>query len=320
MLHFQVKNKMPKLSIIVASHRTKWIGELSELLLAQEGIGRSEFEVIVVTDYPNNAWAEKYPEIKWILYPDLSISKKRNEGIRNAKGEYVAFTDDDCIPSSAWAADGVAYLENNQNVAGVEGYTTIDSGGEGRILKEYRRLEKQGFRTNNIFYRKSDLIEVGLFDSRFSVQREDIDLAFSILSLGKKIEYCKEITLSHRFRDGEPWDLLKNCVNRRFDPLLYKKHPELYRKYIRSPFPLSILLSWMIFFPLLLFICGLFSFRRASLISIVVALLFALRRTGVKPVSFSCLIKEMLSVIAAPVVLTGALLYGSIKFKKVLLL
>jgi glycosyltransferase involved in cell wall biosynthesis len=311
---------MLKLSIIVASHRTKWINELSELLLAQKGIGRSEFEVIIVTDYPNNAWSEKYPEIRWVFYPDLSISKKRNEGIRNAKGEYIAFTDDDCVPSLTWAVDGVAYLDNNQGIAGVEGYTTIDSGSDVWVLKEYRRLEKQGFRTNNIFYRKSDLIEAGLFDTRFSVQREDIDLAFSMLSLGKKIEYSKEITLSHRLRDGEPWDLLKNCVNRRFDPLLFKKHPELYRQYIRSPFPLSILLSWVIFFPLLLLICGLFSFRRAIPISIVAVLLFTLRRTGVKPISFSSLVKEMLSVTAAPIVLTGALLYGAIKFKKVLLL
>lgn len=311
---------MLKLSIVVASHRTMWIGELSGLLLAQKGIGRSEYEVIIVTDYPNGAWSEKYPEIRWVFYPDLSISKKRNEGIRNATGEYVAFTDDDCMPSLTWAADGVAYLDNNQSIAGVEGYTTIDSGGDGRILKEYRRLEKQGFRTNNIFYRRGVLIEVGLFDTRFSVQREDIDLAFSILSLGKKIDYCKEIASGHRFRVGEPWDLLKNCVNRRFDPLLYKKHPELYRQHIRSPFPLSILLSWVIFFPLLLLICGLFSFRRVTLISIVVTLLFTLRRTGVKPMSFSFLVKEMLSVIAAPVILTGALLYGSIKFKKVLLL
>ncbi|HEX2959461.1 MAG TPA: glycosyltransferase family A protein [Chitinispirillaceae bacterium] len=312
--------KMLKLSVVVASHRIKWINELSELLLSQKGIDRSEFEIIIVTDYQNDTLSEKYPGIKWIFYPDLSISKKRNEGIGNANGIYVAFTDDDCMPSLTWAADGVTYLDNNPGIAGVEGYTTIDSAGESRVLIEYRRLEKQGFRTNNIFYRKSDLVAAGLFDTRFSVQREDVDLAFSLLSLGKKIEYCKNITLGHRFRDGEPWDLLKNCINRRFDPLLYKKHPELYRQYIKSPFPLSILLSSVIFLPLLLLIAGLFSFRRAVLISTVAALLFTLHRTGIKPVAVSSLVKEMVSVVAAPVALTAALLYGSIKYKKVLLL
>jgi glycosyltransferase involved in cell wall biosynthesis len=312
--------KMPKLSIVVASHRTKWINELSELLISQKCIDNSEFEIIIVTDYSNTTLAEKYPEVKWIFCPDLSISKKRNEGIRNAKGIYVAFTDDDCIPSLTWASDGVAYLDNNQSVSGVEGYTTIDSAGEGLVLKEYRRLEKQGFRTNNIFYRKSALVEAGLFDTRFSVQREDIDLAFAILSIGKKIEYCKGIRLSHRYRDGEPWDLLKNCINRRFDPLLYKKHPVLYRQYIKSPFPLSILLSSVIFLPLLLLIIGIFSFRRAVLVSALVTLLFTLRRTGVKQVTVSSIVKEMVSVIAAPVVLKAALLYGSIKYKKVLIL
>ncbi len=311
---------MPNLSIVVASHRKKWIDELAGLLLSQNSIGHAEYEVIIVTDYPNVALSEKYPEIRWFFYPDLSISKKRNEGIRNANGIYVAFIDDDCKPSLTWAADGVAYLDKNQSVAGVEGYTTIDYEGDGRILKEYRRLEKQGFRTNNIFYRKSDLVEVGLFDTRFSVQREDIDLAFSLLSIGKKIEYCRDIRLSHRFREGEPWDLLKNCINRRFDPLLYKKYPELYRQYIKSPFPLSILISSVIFLPVFLMIAGLFSFRRAASISTIIALLFTLRRTELKPVAPASLVKEMVSVIFAPVVLTGALLYGSIKYKKVLFL
>jgi glycosyltransferase involved in cell wall biosynthesis len=311
---------MLKLSIIVVSHRTKWINELSELLLAQKGIGRSEFEVIIVTDYPNHAWSEKYPEIKWFFYPDLSISKKRNEGIRNAKGEYVAFTDDDCIPSLTWAADGVRFLNNNSEVAGVEGYTRIDTANGGGASKEYKRLEKPGYRTNNIFYRRDVLIEAGLFDTRFSVQREDIDLAFTILSLGKKIDYCKEITISHRFRDGEPWDLVKNCINRRFDPLLYKKHPYLYRQYIKTPFPYSILLSSVIFLPVLLVLTGMISIIKCVVFGVAAALLFTVRRTGVKPVSVSDILKEMVPVVVAPIVLTGALIYGSIKYKKVLLL
>lgn len=310
----------PEVSVIVASHRLQWIEDLCERLLKQNCRDTLPYEIIIVTDYRNDHFAQKYPGIRWIFYPDLSISRKRNEGIRSASGNYIGFTDDDCIPAPDWVSTGYRYLEKNDGVAGVEGYTRVDVAESRGTAGEYKRLEKRGFRTNNIFYRKKDLDGAGHFDTRFSVQREDIDLAFTLLSQGKKIDYCNDLTVVHRFREGEPWDLLKNCVNRRFDPLLYKKHPGLYRKYIKSPFPLSILFSLFLFVPLMAALAGVSRYRNAVLLTLSGAVIATLRRNGLQITGTSGILMEMIVVTAAPLVLCGALLYGSVKFKKFLFL
>lgn len=314
------RNDNPDVSIIVASHRSQWIEELCEKLLNQSHGDTIPYEIIIVTDYRNDLFAQKYPGIQWIFIPDLSISRKRNEGIRNASGKCIGFTDDDCMPAPDWVSMGYRYLECNVSVAGVEGYTRIDVDESKGTAGEYKRLEKRGFRTNNIFYRKTDLDGAGYFDTRFSVQREDIDLAFTLLSKGKKIDYCKDLLVVHRFREGEPWDLLKNCVNRRFDPLLYKKHPCLYRQYIKSPFPLSIFVSFILFVPFVAALTGLSRYRNALLLTISGAVLLTLRRNGLQITRPSGIIREMIVITAAPLVLCGALLYGSVKFKKFLML
>ncbi|MBN1603079.1 MAG: glycosyltransferase family 2 protein [Chitinispirillaceae bacterium] len=314
------RNDNPDVSIVVASHRSQWIEELCERLLNQSNGDTVPYEIIIVTDYHNDFFAQKYPGIRWIFIADLSISRKRNEGIRNAKGKYIGFTDDDCMPAPDWICAGYRYLESNDSIAGVEGYTRIDAVENKGTAGEYKRLEKRGFRTNNIFYRKTDLDGAGHFDTRFSVQREDIDLAFTLLSQGKKIDYCKDLLVVHRFREGEPWDLVKNCVNRRFDPLLYKKHSGLYRQYIKSPFPLSILVSFILFVPFIVALAGVSRYRNAVLLTVSGAVLLTLRRNGLRITRPSGIIREMIVVTAAPLVLCGALLYGSVKFKKFLML
>lgn len=310
----------PLISVVVASHREDWIEPLCHNLLNQHGVP-VDYEIIVVTDYHNDLLKIKIPEVQWRYLPDKSISLKRNAGIEIAKGEIIAFTDDDCIPAEDWVQQGVEYLLFHQDVDCVEGYTTIEhTEHSGRMLKEYQQLERPGFRTNNIFYRHQVLIEAGSFDIRFSVQREDMDLAFTVLSMGKKIDYCKDIRVTHRFRAKERWDLLKNCWNRRFDPLLFRKHALLYRQFIKTPFPRLLMflsLLWII-------VAGLFLTDKMILLStglfLGINLLFVISRIDIKRISVSILLSETISLLAAPFVLTTALLYGSIKFKKLLIL
>jgi hypothetical protein len=141
-----------------------------------------------------------------------------------------------------------------------------------------------------------------------------------LISQGKKIDYSTGIYVSHRFRDGESWDLLKNCINRRFDPLLYKKHPRLYRQHIKTPFPITILLSFIIWVPLLLAIMGLNRYRLSTILTGISIVSLTIHRNGLNVVKNSNLFKEMISITAAPFILTAALIYGSIKHKKFLLL
>jgi|WetSurMetagenome_2_1015567.scaffolds.fasta_scaffold00479_5 GT2 family glycosyltransferase len=307
----------PSVTVVVASHRPEYIGALARVFSGTGG----RAEVIVVADYAVEDLAGAFPDITWIHHGEKSISAKRNAGAKAATAALLAFTDDDCVPQPGWAEAGVRYLERHPDAGAVEGKTVVDSDGRNAApLAEFKRLERRGFRTNNIFYRKEVFLGAGGFDERFTVQREDVDLAFTVLSTGHSIGYCEDAVVRHGVRQGEQWDLLKNCVNRRFDPLLYKKHPGLYRKHIGSPFTPSIGLQLAIHAIAILALIFLPVVGVAVLgADAVFALALAVRRTTRGRGGPLWMLRDWLSFFAAPFVITGALIYGSAKFGKLMI-
>lgn len=311
----------PEVSIIIASHRPDLI-EGCVACFDKTQPGTSAVEIIIVADYPVDAFRDRFPSIEWILIPDRSISLKRNRGIQTARGTICAFTDDDCRCRKQWVANAVAYLQANPDMAGVEGATLIEASSRGGgAYREYKRLEKPGFRTNNIFFYKHVLEEVRLFDERFTVQREDVDLAYTLIEAGYSIGYCDTVEVEHIFREKEKWDLIKNCINRRFDPLLYAKHRALYRSHIHTPFPagiLALLAGYVCSGTALPFsLEGCLGFLGIS--AGLITLLTVRRCGGVLKNGMIPWLREWIALCIAPVVLLGALIYGSVKFKSVLI-
>jgi glycosyltransferase involved in cell wall biosynthesis len=312
---------IPFLSIVVASHRQDYIEQCVEALLAAvAAMPTPNTEIIVVTDYDASLLSPKYSAVSWEYCVDLSISRKRNCGIKKARGAIIGFVDDDCLVAKDWINIAAAFFYNHPDCAGVEGHTTIvppeKTAGH---LREFKRLERAGFRTNNIFYKKEALQSAGLFDERFTLQREDLDLAFTIMRNSGTIEYCGELSVSHCFRPDEPWDLLKNCINRRFDPLLFKKHPVRYRQYVKQPVPPAIALVGLVWL-LLIYDAA---FYRAFLLPgiallVIVCAIGAWRRNQYKLPAMLSFLRDVLAYALSPFVLWGALVYGSLKWKKLL--
>jgi glycosyltransferase involved in cell wall biosynthesis len=311
-----------KVSIIVSSHREVTIDEFVSSFNSKEW-GVLPVEIIIVADYDISTYTEKYPHIRWLYVPDKNIPVKRNRGIKEAKGEICAFIDDDCRPGKEWVQKAVEFLNANPEIAGVEGATRIDDCDKKEgAYKEFKRLEKQGYRTNNIFYRCKILRQVNMFDERFAFQREDVDLAYSIIESGYSIGYSPEIKVFHIFRKHEKWDLLKNCINRRFDPLLYGKHKKMYRHYIGTPYPPGILLIFALYLvsvPVMVIMSKLV--LPLIILNLFVNILFTVRRAGLPmPTDIAQWIRELISFIVSPFVLIGALIYGSLRFRQLFLI
>jgi GT2 family glycosyltransferase len=309
---------MVDISVVVASHRPDYVTALVEAMGAAVW-GEMACEVIVVADYPVEEFARHYPSVRWLHHPDRGIAVKRNKGAYAAHGRYLAFIDDDCVPGRGWLVAAARFLESNLDIAGVEGRTTIERSRRAEpYLREFKRLERRGYRTNNICYRAEVFREVGMFDERFTVQREDIDLAFTIIESGRTIGYNDTMVVTHRLRRHEKWDLLKNCVNRRFDPLLYRKHHTLYRQYIGTPFPPSFGVVMLLHgVTVALALAGEWWWVAAAFDAVVAGALM-LRRTGI-PSSFASAVREYISYVVAPLVVLGALVYGSIVHRTVVL-
>lgn len=313
---------IPQVSVIVASHREKYIKELIESF---DNINKKNisYELIIVADYPVDILQSLFRKVIWIYVQDISISKKRNRGIDAAGGEICAFIDDDCRPQRDWLVNAIDYLYAHKDHAGVEGKTTIIHEKENQsTIREYKRLETRGYRTNNIFYYKKNLIEAGMFDERFTIQREDADLAYTILESGMSIGYQPDICVNHLFRKYEKWDMLKNCINRRFDPLLYSKHKKLYRIHVKSPITPGILL---LFFVYCVSFIGLWTDIIPGIYFVsgtgVFVFMMAIRKIGStlyrNPLQGG---REIIALVISPFIILAALVYGSFRFRRFLII
>jgi len=69
---------------------------------------KDRYEIIVVNDGGDQTLAhlietlESPPEITILNQSNSGPATARNEGVRAAKGDYIAFTDDDCMPDTGW--------------------------------------------------------------------------------------------------------------------------------------------------------------------------------------------------------------------------
>ncbi len=203
---------------------------------------KESFEIIVADDAASEntrlqvaGWADRFPvPLRYIaVTTTCGPAAARNAGWRSARGEIIAFTDDDCVPDPGWLTAGVAAFS-----AGVDAVT-------GRMVvplpedpTDYQRneagLEGSRFVTFNCFVRRAALEAIGGFDERFtSAWREDSDLHFNLLQTGRRIVLAPQAIVVHPVRPA-PWGIsLRQQRKSLFDALLYKKHPRLYRDEIR---------------------------------------------------------------------------------------
>ena len=154
------------------------------------------------------------------------IAALRNFGINQSKGDYIFFTDSDCLPVKNWIEEGVDELANS-NVAGVEGKTIAEHQNYGASFRAVENYEGGQYQTCNIAYKKKYIVDCGMFDESYKVAYEDIDLAIRVKTLNKII-FCKGMLVLHQI---VPWtfrDLISNAKRAKYKVLLVKKHN--YRK------------------------------------------------------------------------------------------
>ena len=162
----------------------------------------------------------------------------RNAGWRASLGAIVAFTDDDCVPDPHWLTAGVAALDP----------VAVDAVG-GRIIvplppdpTDYERdvagLERAEFATANAFCRRSAMEAVGGFDERFTAAwREDSDLQFALITAGRVVAQAPAAVVVHPVRPGRWGISLGQQRKSRFEALLFRNFPRLYRTRISDSPP-----------------------------------------------------------------------------------
>jgi glycosyltransferase involved in cell wall biosynthesis len=228
---------MVKVSIIIATYnRSEMIKRNIEAHLRQS---YDDYEVIVVDDASSDDTAEFLMELQkkerrirfFRNNKNLGAAIARNVGIKNARGEMLGFTDDDCYPDKDWIKNALKYFE--PEVSSVNG-KTIAVGECDKINIHYHdNLAPGDYCTSNIFYRADVLKEIGGFPVEYCASfREDSELAFKLLEKGYKIGWAKDAIVYHITREQDLWKFFLSNNKIENDFILYKNHPKLYSERI----------------------------------------------------------------------------------------
>lgn len=156
----------------------------------------------------------------------------RNQGWRAAAGGIIAFTDDDCVPAADWLREGMRALRGRDAAWGRVAVPLPPEPTD--YERDMARLASAGFVTANCFCRRTALTAIGGLDENFTAPwREDSDLYFSLLERGFAVTEAPRAQVVHPVRRA-PWGASLRAQRKvLFDALLYKKHPALYRAWIR---------------------------------------------------------------------------------------
>ena len=161
------------------------------------------YEIIVVDNNSrdNTAAVIKRHPVTYLLEDEIQTSyAARNRGVREAKGDIVAFTDSDCVADTLWIANGVKAF-GNRKIGGVGGqvkpYKPVnyieryqaqkDVFGQDRHLSRSRLLQREGkIVTCNAFYRRDVFEKIGPFNPTL-VSGGDYDFS---LRVQKQTDYA----------------------------------------------------------------------------------------------------------------------------------
>jgi len=128
---------------------------------------------------------------------DYGPGVSRNIGWKRGSGRYVAFIDDDCLAEQNWIESLQRVFSENE-IGGIEGgITTTDENGEKIDFNPPNRFRWNRFKTANLAVRRDVLEEIGGFDERYHMHREDTDLAWRVIDAGFKMAWVPQCRVHH---------------------------------------------------------------------------------------------------------------------------
>ncbi|RIK89496.1 MAG: glycosyl transferase family 2, partial [Burkholderiales bacterium] len=163
-------------SVVVPTwRRPALLARCLDALLAQT-LQPSLYEIVVADDAPEEAVRERVERLRTRARCELryvavratqGAAGARNAGWRAARGEIVAFTDDDTIPDRGWLLAGLRALAGGASA--VTGRVEMPLPPRPTDYeKDAAGLTRAEFVTANCFVRRDVLERIGGFDERFT--------------------------------------------------------------------------------------------------------------------------------------------------------
>jgi glycosyltransferase involved in cell wall biosynthesis len=175
--------------------------------------------------------AAAHPQVKPVFQSNKGPAAARNAGAAAAKGDVLAFTDDDCEASADWVQVIAETFHTAPDLAGIQGRTISDRAGITPLTHQIHNPNGHpAVPTCNAAYRKPVFDALGGFDTSFpSAHNEDADLAWRAAQLGEVL-FVPNALVVHPPRP----DAFKKHTRRmqmlKAEFYLYHKNKMLYRQ------------------------------------------------------------------------------------------
>lgn len=177
------------------------------------------YEIIFITNLDLETFSENVKILKTNL---KNISQKRNYGVNQSKGDYIAFIDSDAYPSQNWLENGIKLLKTNNSYGLITGPDIVDKNinvlkfiignahksfifSGKNYFRKYKSISSEvinAFSCNMIIPRKIYLRINGMNEDLYIA--EDLEFSNRLNKL-KKIFFSKDVLVYHTPRDFIPF-------------------------------------------------------------------------------------------------------------------
>jgi GT2 family glycosyltransferase len=186
---------------------------LNCLDIAVKAIPAIDYEVIVTDDSKDNVAKglieEKYAWVNWIEGSKRGPAANRNNGAGIAKGVWLIFIDDDCLPQEGWLSAYVTAIQTNVNAVVLEGKTTAERDRQRFDEEAPINLDGGKLWSCNFAIKKDVFNQLNGFDETFPfAAMEDVDFHTRV-NAHSPILFVPQAFVIHPWRRVKPFQNLK---------------------------------------------------------------------------------------------------------------